>query len=219
MKVRILVAIGGMLVVLGLVGCSVLGGASSPTITPIPPGDGDAIIESGATPESVPVTPEVVDASGDQGPASCVAGKGEAVYSKPDQGYCLAYPADFIISEQDTGATVISGTVPGPSIAGFVNITTQPAQGRTAPQVSDELVADFLGTDILPERTDNILGGEPAVEIIGMPGQDLSWYVIAAHNDTVYTLIFAPMGDENGQAFTDMQLLYEVAMRTFQFTQ
>ncbi len=217
MKTKLSTAISGMVMIVSLVGCGVLGGGANSSFTPIPPGDGGAFPPSEATVEAIEPTPPL---TGD-GSLPCVAGDGEAVYTKPDEGYCVAYPAAFTVDEQESGVTVIHGpdyaTGPEP-LVGFVNISSQPAMDRTPSQVSDDLVADFLNTDILPERTDTMLGSERAVEIIGMPGQAVSWQVVAVHGETLYWLVFSPLGEENGDAFTDMQTLYDVTMRTFRFT-
>jgi hypothetical protein len=67
------------------------------------------------------------------------------------------------------------------------------------------------------ERVDALLGGEPAVKMVGMPGQALSWQVLTVHKDLVYLLVFSPLGEEYGQAFTDMQTLYDLVLRSFTF--
>ena len=50
----------------------------------------------------------------------------------------------------------------------FANVTFFDAEGRTAPQISDELVESF-SSDVMIERVDAALGGERAVEMIGVP--------------------------------------------------
>ncbi len=146
----------------------------------------------------------------------------EISYTNETEGYCLLYPAGFNVRNPEPDVTVIHGPdySEGPEpLSGFVNIqVSKPAEGRSAAQVSDEIVSEFKDMeDIYIERADTLLGGKPAVEIIGMPGQALSWQVVAIHNDKVFLLVFSPLGEDYGQAFTDMQSLYEIVMRSFAF--
>lgn len=162
--------------------------------------------------------------------AACAsAGLDEAAYTNEEAGYCLLYPSGFVVDEPEQGVVVVHGPnyAGGPEpLSGFVNIQVLgPAEGRSASEISSELVAPFQGTEIIIERVDALLGVEQAgsspasnaVEMIGMPGQSLTWQVVAVHNDQVYLLVFSPLGAEYGQAFDDMQQLYDVVMSSFRF--
>lgn len=151
-----------------------------------------------------------------------MAGSDEVSYTNEAHGYCLLYPAGFTVRNPEPNPIVIHGpnyAEGSEPLSGFLNIqVVEPARGRSAAQVSDELLTKFQGMeDITIERVDSLLGGEPAVEIIGMPGQALSWQVVTIHDDQVYLLVFSPLGEEYGQVFTDMQSLYDTVMRSFTF--
>ena len=160
----------------------------------------------------------VVDSS------TCLPSSGSEIsFVNEEHGYCLLHPAGFTVSRAEPSVVVIKGPnySEGPEpLTGFVNIRASgPANGRSAAQISDELVAEFQDMEnIVIERVDAMLGGERAVEVIGMPGQSLSWHVVAIHNDLVYHLVYSPLGEENGQAFSDMQQLYDIVMRSFTFS-
>lgn len=133
--------------------------------------------------------------------------------------YCLLFPAGFEVTTPEEGVVVISGPDYGAGpepLRGFVNITTFDAQGRTASAISDELVAPFL-PDLMIERVEAGLGGERAVEIIGMPGQALTWQVVVVHEGRAYLLVFSPIGEEYGQATVDREALYQSIMASFTF--
>jgi len=162
--------------------------------------------------------------------AACApASLAEAAYINEEDGYCLLYPSDFVVDEPEQGVVVVHGPNYAGGLeplSGFVNIQVLgPAEGRSAAEISSELVAPFQGTDIIIERVDALLGVEQdgsvpaanAVESIGMPGQSLSWQVVAVQDDQVYLLVFSPLGAENGQAFEDMQQLYDMVMPSFRF--
>lgn len=140
------------------------------------------------------------------------------------EGYCLLYPPGYTVTNPEDGVVVIHGLDYGGGgpepLGGYVNISVAPNnEGLTAPQISDQVVAEAqpLDPSAMIERVDAALGGEQAVEIIGVPGQRLSWHVVAVHNGQVYTLVFGPLGEDYGEAFVDMQTLYDVVMPTFVF--
>lgn len=144
---------------------------------------------------------------------------GKALFSDEGAGYCLNYPEGFEVATPEAGVVVIAGPDYGlgpEPLRGFVNISSFDAESRTAPEISDELVAPFL-PDIMVERVDAQLGGEPAVEMIGMPGQALSWQVVVVHGDRAYLLVFSPLGEEYGQTTLDMEALYQSIMTSFTF--
>ncbi|MBN1247140.1 MAG: hypothetical protein JXC32_05740 [Anaerolineae bacterium] len=158
-------------------------------------------------------------------PCEVLRAEGEAVFTNPAAGYCLRYPDAFTVTEPEPDVVVIHG--PDYSggglepLSGFVNIqATEPANGRTAAEVSDGLLAAITvpeGTMI--ERVDTLLGGVPAVEIIAVPGQRLDWHVVAVQNERVVHLVFSPLGEEYGEADADRELLYQSVMASFTFLQ
>jgi hypothetical protein len=52
------------------------------------------------------------------------------------------------------------------------------------------------------------LGGEPAVVLDGMPGQDLQRRVYVVHQQTLYVLAFMPTRSENKAANDQTEALY-----------
>ena len=172
--------------------------------------------------DNVPVTEAPpAEPTSDVSQCEALRGDGEAVFTNPAAGYCLRYPEGFSVTEPEANVVVISGPdySGGPEpLAGFVNVQAwEPANGRTAAEVSDEIVAEFQGEGVMIERGDTRLGGVPAVEIVGVPGLQRSWQIVAVQNDRIVRLVFAPLGEEYGQATVDMEALLSTVARTFTF--
>jgi len=149
--------------------------------------------------------------------------EGQAVLTNEAAGYCIRYPDTFTVAEPEPDVVVIhgpdySGGGPEP-LSGFVNISVaEPAGGRTVQEVADDVVAAAQAPqDATAGQMDGFLGGLPAVDIIGVPGQRLDWHVVAVQGDRVVHLVFSPLGDEYGEANADRLALYESVMTSFTF--
>ena len=136
-------------------------------------------------------------------------------------GYCLLFPTGYV-TEGTAQATMID---PAPGTAGrvppvpqlpFVEINVEPAAGRTAADVADLIFSEFQDFGI--PRSDTTIGGEPAIVLDRMPGQELGRVVLLTHGDLLYTLRFAPADDTMGDVFTQMETLYGTITNTFAFT-
>jgi hypothetical protein len=57
-------------------------------------------------------------------------------------------------------------------------------------------------------RSTVMIGGEPAVVLDGMPGQDFQRRVYVVHQKTLYVLAFMPTRSENKVANDQMEVLY-----------
>lgn len=145
-------------------------------------------------------------------------GLNQAALTNGVAGYCLIYPDTFTVSEQP-GAMVIVGpdyTEGEEPLAAFLNIQLSDAAGRTAAEIADEIVAG-LEEGVEVERQETTLGGEPAVELTGVPGLNITRQVIAVRGDRAYHLTFSPLGEEYADAYADMQTLYDLVMSSFTF--
>jgi len=149
--------------------------------------------------------------------------EGQAVLTNEAAGYCLRYPDTFTMTEPEPDVVVIHG--PDYSwgslepLAGFVNISVaEETGGRTALEIADDVVAAAPLTEgETVQQMDGTLGGEPAVDLIGVPGQRLDWHVIAVRGDRVVHLVFSPLGEEYGEANADRLELQEAVMTSFTF--
>ena len=87
----------------------------------------------------------------------------------------------------------------------MVWIDATDAQGRSAQDVADEEVNAFGGS---PPRSTVVLGGEEALVLDGMPGQDPIRKVYIVHDGLLYTLSFSPYRSENATANAQMEMLF-----------
>jgi hypothetical protein len=85
-------------------------------------------------------------------------------------------------------------------------IDVSEAQGRTAEEVSEEELSNVSGLN--PPRSIVMLGGEQAVVLDGMPGQDLVRRVYIVHAGKLIIPTFSPYGSDNAFAADQMEALY-----------
>ena len=120
--------------------------------------------------------------------------------------YCFVYPEGFTLLINDSQVEVVgphSGL--GGLVAGLVWIDVTDAQGSTAQEIADEVVNAFGGS---PPRSTVMLGGEEALVLDGMPGQDAIRKVYIVHNGLLYTLNFSPYQSDNDTANAQMETLF-----------
>lgn len=122
--------------------------------------------------------------------------------------YCFKYPQGYTLQVNDGQVEVIGPHPSGPGglVAGLVWIDATDAQGRTALEIADEEVNAVVG--ISPLRSTVLMGGEEALVLDGMPGQDLIRKVYIVHNGLLYTLNFSPYQSDNDTANAQMETLF-----------
>ena len=131
-------------------------------------------------------------------------------------GYSLLYPTGYDVQYPNEQAAVIF-------VGSLLNvehprayIEVQRAAGRTVEQVADELAAEFpVGFDV--KRSSVMIDGEKAVVLDNVPGQDMNRLVIVVHNDRLYKLTFAPVGEEYGEVYARTEDLYATIIGSFGF--
>lgn len=122
--------------------------------------------------------------------------------------YCFAYPQGFTLLINGSQVEVMGphSSGPGGLVAGMVWIDIIDAPGRTAPDIADEEVNAVVG--ISPLRSTVRLGGEEALVLEGMPGQNAVRKVYIIHNELLYTLSFSPYESDNETANTQTETLF-----------
>ena len=141
---------------------------------------------------------------------------GTQLLTNEQHGYCLLYPTGYDVQHPNEHETVLF-------VGSLLNveqprayIKVQEAGGRTTAQVADELTAAFAGFDI--KRTNVTIGGEAAVVLDNMPGQDTNRQVVIAYDDCLYMLTFVPASEDYGELYTQMETLYTVIINSFNFS-
>ncbi len=134
--------------------------------------------------------------------------------------FCMLLPAGYEVEISDGQTAVYVDSLQDVTHAKmFINVAD--ANGRTLDDVSTEKAAEI--ETIMGEAPmwsfGYMLDGVPANQFDQVPGQDLSRQVLLVHNDRLYTLTFIPDEAAVGDAYTEMETLYEMVMDSFSFLQ
>ena len=98
-----------------------------------------------------------------------------------------------------------------------VTIGVEPANGRSLPEAAAQVEADYVPPGFKVERGNIMVDGVEAVMFDNLPGQDLNRRVIFIHNGRLYSLFFAPIGDEGSDTRQQAEMLYQQVMDSFRF--
>lgn len=120
-------------------------------------------------------------------------------------GLCFSYPQGYTQIDADA-VEIVAPDLPGSNAKGLFWIEISDAYGRTAEKIADEDLTFAAGVDV--GRWTVTIGGEQAVVLDGMPGQDLQRRVYVVHQQTLYVLAFMPTRSENKAASDQMEALY-----------
>jgi hypothetical protein len=96
-----------------------------------------------------------------------------------------------------------------------VLINVEDAGRRNIEQVVEDLLAEYEGFEI--EQTMSIVGGEAAMILDKVPGQDINRQVLVVHEGRLYRLMFVPSDPEMGQAYEEMETVFGPVINTFKF--
>jgi hypothetical protein len=102
--------------------------------------------------------------------------------------------------------------LPGSDVKGLFWLEISDSYNRTAEKIADEDMTYAVAQQSVPlenlGRWTVTLGGEEAVVLDGMPGQELQRRVYVVHQQTLYVLAFWPARSENKAASEQMEALY-----------
>jgi hypothetical protein len=120
--------------------------------------------------------------------------------------YCLLYPSGYTVERPNPEETVLV-------VGSLLNVSeprlyikVSDANGRTLQQAADAVVADFPGFEIV--RSSATIGGQEAVVLDGVPGQDISRQVLTVYAGRLYQFTFVPANQDAGEVYARMQELY-----------
>ena len=155
------------------------------------------------------------------GPGDCPSPAADTQPLKNEaHGYCLLYPAGYKAEQPNPQETVISAgsllDVENPRIT----IEVTDAGGRAASEIAGGIVAEVKTS--LPSwgvrQSATQVGGETAIVLDHLPGQDISRQVVAVHTGRLYLLTFVPADPAEADAYLAMDKLYKTALESFRFT-
>jgi len=127
-------------------------------------------------------------------------------------GLCFSYPQGYTQLPNNDAVEIVAPDLPGTDTRGLFWLEISDSYDRTAEKIADEDMTYAVGQQGVPlenlGRSTVTLGGEQAVVLDGMPGQDLQRRVYVVHQQTLYILAFMPTRSENKTANDQMEALY-----------
>ena len=142
---------------------------------------------------------------------------GEALLENEQHGYCLLYPAEYTIERPNDSATVLVIdsllNVSDPRL----HIELADTEGRTLAGIADQVAADYSIPGMEIERSQVTVGGEEALVLDKLPGQDINRRVLFTHNGRLYNLMFSPASEDAGETYERMEQLYSLVLNSFTF--
>ncbi|MCB0138113.1 MAG: hypothetical protein KDD75_23635, partial [Caldilineaceae bacterium] len=151
-------------------------------------------------------------------PATCASpATDQRLLVQAEQGYCLLYPATHTVTETAPGSTAIVVDSIMNHVDPRVAVVVEAANGRTVDEVAAAALADYS----LPADMNNpqpaTVGGEPAVMLDNLPGQDLNRRLFVIHDEQLYSFFFAPIGDAETAVRIQAEALYNTVVDSFHF--
>jgi len=130
-------------------------------------------------------------------------------------GVCFLYPEKFGVFQAEDGSLTLYVRSLLNTEAPLATIRFTPLDGRPIQEVVPDYPSDAeLATMSFPVIE---LGEEMATVFDNLPGQDTNRRVIAVHNDKVYDLMIARIGEDYGAVGEEAEDLYDLITGSFQF--
>jgi len=127
-------------------------------------------------------------------------------------GLCFSYPQGYTQNPYTDTVDIAAPDLPGTDTKGLFWLEISDSYDRTAEKIADEDMTSAVAQQGVPlenlGRWAVTLGGEQAVVLDGMPGQNLQRRVYVVHQQTLYILAFWPARSENKAASDQMEALY-----------
>ena len=202
MKHRPFLFIFLLLLLLGLVACTLTDGTE-----PTAENSSDSVTSDETDPVALDHCPE--------------APVGTTLFTNSEDDYCLLLPDGYAV---DDSLTTDNG---GAETAVYVDsmldssharlfIMVEAANGRTLEDVTTAKQEEFADFDVM-YSFGYTLDGVPANQFDQLPGQDLSRVLLLVKDGRFYTLTFTPDDPATGDAYADMQTLYDTVLTSFSF--
>lgn len=192
-----------MFILLALAACNVAGDSVSVA---------DAASQDGAV--SVPAESEGgEDKISVTNCAEAEPGTHQLIYAA--EGICFLYPDNYDVSQGADGSLTLYVRSLLNTEAPLATIHFAALNGRAIQEVVPDYPSD---ADLATMSLLTIdLGEEMATVLDNLPGQDTNRRVIAVHNDKVYDLMIARIGEEYGSVGKEAEALYNLITSSFQF--
>jgi hypothetical protein len=132
-------------------------------------------------------------------------------------GYCLHYPAEFDVAFFKPSnimffkSSILNVSEPN------LRIDVQPAGGMTVDQAADKIVEDYAVPGVEVPKVEMSIGGEKAIMLDGLSGQDPNRQVVVLHKDSLYNLFFIQMDKDQPEYVAQAEALYDTVVASFNF--
>lgn len=133
----------------------------------------------------------------------------------PAQGICFLYPDTYNALQGEDGTITLYVRSLFGSHVPLASISYSAAEGQSLEEITAQRVLDYAWTETKPESI--TLGGEAAVMLDNLPGQDTNRRVVAVHDGRVYDLMISGIGANYGTAGELAEAFYETVIASFQF--
>lgn len=127
-------------------------------------------------------------------------------FSSDQLSLCFSYPQGYTQIPNSDTVEIVGPNLPDTDTKGIFWLEISDAYDRSAEVIADQEMTYAAGVDV--DRWTMTLGGEQAVVLNGMPGQDLQRRMYVVHQQTLYVLAFMPARSENKAAGDQMETLY-----------
>ncbi len=154
-------------------------------------------------------TPQVLEST----PVQTSVNDTAELFSSDQLGICFSYPQGYAQIPHNDAVEIAAPDLPGSAVKGLFWLEISDAYNRTAEKIADQDMTYAAGLSI--GRWTVTLGGEQAVVLDGMPGQELQRRVYVVHQQTLYILAFWPTRSENKAAGDQMEALYAVVTNSW----
>ncbi len=127
-------------------------------------------------------------------------------FSSDRLGVCFSYPQGYQQIPTGDSIEIAGPDLPGSGEQALFWLEIGNAYDRSAETIAAQDMTLVAGADI--GRSTIMLGGQPAVVLDGMPGQDLQRRVYVVREPTLYILAFMPTRSEDQAVSEQMDKLY-----------
>ncbi len=175
--------------------------SSCGTVPPSTPAVGKVEPPETAVADVSTPTPQALEST----PAQTSASDTAEWFSSDQLGLCFSYPRGYSQIPSDT-VEIVAPDLPSTDTKGLFWLEISDSYDRTAEKIADQDITYTAGLDV--GRWTMTLGGEQAVALDGMPGQEFQRRLYVVHQQTLYVLAFMPTRSENRAANDQMESLY-----------
>jgi len=152
-------------------------------------------------------------------PLACAGGR--TFYLNLPGGYCFAVPPGFAAQAAGAGAVEVVGPAldaEDPPLRVRIAMETPAAvESQTLPEVVDAYVATLEAEDAPIARSEATLGGEPAILLDNLPGDENWRDLFVLRDGTAFHFLFGPDPAAFPAAEADARTLFEAIQASFTF--